>query len=177
MSVGSCLPGEEAAANAFSEKHRDLFSQGEKLLQLSFSFKPLITMRRDEAQFFQAVIGLCSKSIKTFRGIHLLCSRGLCDDALALSRTLLEILTSITHLNSGDRASNAKQFWEFAILKTDELNSLFDKAPNEKKEPPEAEDEVQRFIRSVKSRMNEKKLKDWLRGSWHKKHVVPLAKA
>lgn len=62
---GGYLPGEEAASRVFIERHKVLFALGERLLRLAFSFKPELAMRRDEVQFFQAVIGL-----PVFRLIH-----------------------------------------------------------------------------------------------------------
>lgn len=165
---GGALPGEEEASRAFIEKYNDLFSQGERLLKLAFSFKPTFPMKPDEALFFRAAIGLCAKGIKTFRGIHLLCSRGLCEDALAMSRTLLEILTSITHLKEGDRQANARLFWEFMALKQDELSRLFD-------DPIDPEDNIRLFVRGVKKRMSNKEIKKWLSHTWHRKGVVSLA--
>lgn len=172
---GGTLPGEEEASRAFIERHKGLFSKGERLLRLAFSFKSSVTMRRDEVQFYQAIIGLCAKSIKTFRGIHLLCSRGICEDAMAMSRTLLEILTSITHLKAGDRKANAARFWEFMALKQDELGRLFDEVPHAKTDPTVPEDGLRKFIKDIRSRMSEIEIKHWLKGSWHRKGIVSVA--
>lgn len=175
MTEHGCLPGEQNAAKGILERHSKLFSQGEDLLRLAFSFPRDISMRRNEVQFFQAVIALCAKSIKTFRGVHLLCSRGLCEDALAMSRTLIEILTSIKHLNTGDRRANARQFWEFTALKADGLVRLFDGVPNADPHPPDSADQFRRFVGDIRSRMNKEELKKWMRSSWHRKGIVPLA--
>ncbi len=111
------LPGEEDALDP--RKYGALLEEGHSLLDLALRMTHgrELSFKGDRFGFFVVVMGLFAKSIKTFRGIHLLCSHGLCEDAHALERTLGEILTNIRYLaNSEEREKLARRFFDYIII-------------------------------------------------------------
>lgn len=171
------LPGEEDALDP--GKYGDLLEEGQSLLDLALRMPHgrELPFKDDRFGFFVVVMGLFAKSIKTFRGIHLLCSHGLCEDAHALERTLGEILTNIRYLaNSEERVKLARRFFDYTIIQDSKLIEATERNPALRGLfPDEAKQRNSDYLEGAKSRLPEEEFNS-LYGSqgWHGKSVESL---
>ena len=100
---------QESKAGEIQRQLECEFSLGDELIGLALQLSEraherLTRLHENRPAYYRTIFALFSKSLKTFRAIHLLCRTNLGSDAHALCRSLLETVATIRSFSMDGRA-------------------------------------------------------------------------
>ena len=156
-------------------KPEQLLRLGEELVKLAHEMTAGGTIAFAEAEFetTSAVLGLYSKSVKTFQATHLLCGAGFGADAQSLLRCLAETLANIKYIRQEDSERRAAEYFYYTVMQDLKLMNATEQNPGLKGLfRDDMKSLVHERVKQAKRIMGEEEFeKRYEKGAWHGKKI------
>lgn len=148
---------------------------GKELVQLAHAMtgKGSVSFRRGESNSVSVILGLYSKSVKTFQATHLLCKAGFAEDAQSLLRCLVETLVNIKYVRKKDSEKRAMEYLLYTDIQDLKLMNAVENNPGLRGLFSEKGKKIIRArAKKAKKVMGEREFeKRYKAGAWHGKKI------